>query len=120
MKFVWSIKDVNPTECSPVRRYTATALGVITLLCAASIVFMVVADLCLGAIGSKDAGYGVIGGFMLALITSPIASLCTLFAFLLVGPRRSRLAWISFCVAYIPFIAWMLAVIIYRTFIHSR
>src|SRR5258708_4435753 len=108
MRSVWSIGDVNPGQCSPIRRHIATGRGVITLLCAGAIVFMAVWDLCSAVMGSKDAGYGMMAAFMLFLITSPVASLCTLFALLLVGPRRCKLAWISFCVGYMPFIFCML------------
>src|SRR5437899_1034683 len=120
MRFVWSIRDVNPAQCSPIRRHIATGLGVITLLCAALIVIMVVLGLCDAVMGSKDANYAMIGAFMLFLITSPVASLCTLFALLLVGPRRCKLVWISFCVGYMPFHFCMLVAFICRSFTHSR
>ena len=110
----------NTTERSPARRYTATALGIITLLFAGLIVFMFAGDVLLVLAGSKDTGYGTIGGVMFFIITLPFALLCTLFAILLVDTRRCRLAWVTFCVVYVPLIFVMLGIFIYRHFTHFK
>jgi hypothetical protein len=110
----------NTTVRSPARRHAATVLGVITVLFAGLIVFMFAGDLFLTVAGSKDTGYGVVGGVMFFIITLPFALLCTLFAILLVGTRRCRLAWVTFCVVYVPLIFIMLGIFIYRHFTHSR
>lgn len=110
----------NATERSPAKRHIATILGVITLMCAGAIVFMIAADLWGAVMGWKDTGYGVVGGVMLFIITLPVALLCTLFAILLVGTRRCRLAWITFCVVYVPLTLLTFGIPIYRHFAHSR
>lgn len=110
----------NTTERSPARRHAATAFGVLTLLLAGLIVFMFVGDIFLAVAGQKDIGYGVVGGVMFFIITLPFALLCTLSAILLVGTRRCRLAWVTFCVVYVPLIFFTLGTFIYRHFIHSR
>jgi uncharacterized membrane protein YkgB len=78
----------NTTERSPARRYTATALGVITLICAVAVVLLIASDL------FTSGGYGGMAAFFLLIITLPFTLLCTLFAILLVGTRRCKLAWI--------------------------
>ena len=46
------------------------------------------------------------------VVTLPIAVLCTVVSLFLVGAKRSRLAWISLCLYFVPvvcgmaFLAW--------------
>src|SRR6267142_930099 len=88
-------------ECSPTKRRIATALGVITLLCA-SLFVLSMAFMTAQAVGGVYDG--PILGLAVFVLTLPIAIICTSFALYLVGPRQCKLAWISFCVVYSPLI----------------
>jgi hypothetical protein len=82
------------TQVSPKRQSVATALGVITLLCA--ILFY----LSFGFVMLQWAGGAYAGAalpFIVLVFTLPPAIICTIISLFLVGPRRCKLAWISLC-----------------------
>jgi hypothetical protein len=91
------------TAPSPKRQKWATALGVVVALCAAgwfaSIGFTMV------AVKTTDSGIPFFPGIITVIglvVTLPPAIVCTSVALFLVGPRRSRLAWVSLCLFLLP------------------
>jgi hypothetical protein len=96
-----------PTETpSLTRKFIATALGVVTLLCA--ILFYLSFAFVMWQVYG-----GVYDGPVLVVValfvTAPPAAVCTIIALILVRPQRSRLAWISLC-SYPLFFILMLGI----------
>jgi hypothetical protein len=88
-------------EISPVRRFIAVALGVVTLLCTLLWLLtlgFVTAQCVAGVYNGPELGVGIL------VLTFPPTLLCTIIALFLVGPRRCKLAWISLCVYIAPIV----------------
>jgi hypothetical protein len=90
----------SDTPISQTKKFIATALGIITLLCA--VFFHLSFGLVIWqAVAGVYPGAGFV--FIVLLITLPPAILCTVISLILVGPRRCKLAWISLCTFALPF-----------------
>lgn len=89
----------NP-EISSTRRVIAVTLGVIALFCTLlwllTNAFVVAQQIA----GVYDGPMLIVVAFVL---TFPPLILCTIFALMLVGPRRCKLAWISLLIYLLPF-----------------
>ena len=86
---------------NPARRFIAVALGVVTVLCTLLWILtfaLIVMQSVAGVYESPVLGVGVL------VVTFPPALLCTIVALVLVGPRRCKLAWISFCIYVLPLV----------------
>lgn len=79
---------------SPTRKFIATALGGITLLCAI-LFYLSFAFVMWQVYGGVYDGPMLV--FIALFLTAPPAIICTVTSLILVGPRRSKLAWISLC-----------------------
>jgi hypothetical protein len=89
------------TQVSPKRQSAATVLGVITLACA------VLFYLSFGFVMLQWAGGAYAGAalpFIILVLTFPPAIIRTIISLFLVGPRRCKLAWISWCLYPLFFI----------------
>jgi len=76
------------------RQITATVLGAITLACAA-LFYLSFGFVILQSLGGTYDGVAL--PIISLVLTLPPAVVCTIIAMILVGPKRCKLAWISFC-----------------------
>ena len=92
---------------TPARQACALVLGIVTALCTLGW-YLSVAITCHEFDGVSDNAPpfypGIIAAFGL-VVTLPIAVISTMTARFLVGSRRSRLAWISLCLYFLPMLA---------------
>ena len=94
------------TPISPARRPWAIGLGMITVLCTLGLFLsFVVMSFELKRVGYDAPPFypGIIVFFALVL-TLPPALICTGISLFLVGPRRSKLAWISLSIYFLPIV----------------
>jgi hypothetical protein len=96
------------TQISPKRMFIATALGVITLLCAV-LFYLSFGFVTLQAIGGVYDGPILV--FIVLFLTLPPAIICTIISLILVGPRWCKLAWISLCSYPLFFIVLLIIVL---------
>ena len=90
---------------SSARCVWALGLGVVTALCTVGLFLsLLVTGLELRRVGyDAPPFYPGIISLVGILVTLPPALICTAIALFLAGPRRSKLAWVSLCLYFLPF-----------------
>src|ERR1700679_1570385 len=89
------------------RQFVATALGIVTLLCAACL-YLTYGYVIWHGVPEVDDGPLVV--FAVWILTATPAIVCTLFALALVGHERSKLAWVSLCMyPLLPVVAFIIS-----------
>ncbi|SRR5712692_6838736 len=91
----------SDTQVSRTRKLVVTALGIVTLLCAALYFLSFEFVMWQAVAGVYD---GPIGSMVVLFFTLPPAVICTVISLILVGPRRCKFAWVSLCVFALPFV----------------
>lgn len=99
-------KSLQSSSSSPLKQAWANALGAVTTFCTLNFFLSyLITDL-----QSKTGGFGPyffdIVRYVVIPITMPLVIICTSIALDLVGPRRSKLAWISCCLYFARFAFW--------------
>ena len=91
----------------------ATIMGVITAFCTLGwFISYAITVSALNELGdSAPPFYPGIISLLGLVLTLPPALICTIISLILVGPRRSKLAWISLSIYFLPFIIVIILVV---------